>query len=162
MQQKFGQDFSDLVSLIENTRQRHPKGKKEEHSSSMLQYRLQGKMKGFSIGLEGGSSAIFLECERIGGAVVQNGSGISGHIELSDCHPMAVLIALVHLDLMQNQHKIGSSASMEECLFLAKKTVQAKPRDACFILMEQNEILSKILKSRYCFLIVGIPTQSRS
>ena len=86
VQQKFGQDFSDLVSLIEDTRQRAPKGKgkKEEHSSSTLQYRLQGKMKGFSIGLEGGSSAIFLECERIGGAVVQNGSGISGHIELSD------------------------------------------------------------------------------
>jgi hypothetical protein len=84
VQQKFGQDFSDLVSLIEDSRPRRPEGKKDNRSSSSLQYRLQGKMKGLSIALEAGSSAILLECERIGGAILQSGSGISGHLELSD------------------------------------------------------------------------------
>ena len=84
VQQKFGQDFGDLVSLLENSRPRdhHERGRHNHQPS--LQYRVQGKMKGFSISLEGGSSMTLLECERIGGTAVQSGSGLSGHIELSD------------------------------------------------------------------------------
>ncbi|GJE95456.1 hypothetical protein PsYK624_116400 [Phanerochaete sordida] len=83
VQQKFGQDFSDLVSLIEHSRPK-PAGEKTTSASSRLKYHVQAKMKGFCVGLEGASSAILLECDRIGGMLLQNGTGISGTFDLSD------------------------------------------------------------------------------
>ena len=84
VQQKFGQDFSDLVALIEDSRPRSPRRKRQEQSTVSLNYRIQAKMKGFSIALEGVSSALLLECNRIGGTVSQSTGDLSGYIELSD------------------------------------------------------------------------------
>lgn len=90
VQQKFGQDFSDLISFIEDSRTK-PSTEKNGVSSPPLKYCIRGKMKGFSIGLEGGSSAVLLECDHIGGTVTQDGSGLSGQIDLSD---LALSLAL--------------------------------------------------------------------
>jgi hypothetical protein len=65
VQQKFGQDFNDLIVLI-NEKRTSPNLTKEVMSSK-LNFSGFLKMRGFQIGLEGLSSTLLLECEDIGG-----------------------------------------------------------------------------------------------
>lgn len=85
VQQKFGQDFNDLVSLVEETRRKRvtPSIKKPASATSLLKYSAFLKMKGFRVGLEGISSTLFLECDDIGGGI-NNDSGRAWNIGLSD------------------------------------------------------------------------------
>jgi hypothetical protein len=78
VQQKFGQDFSDLISLVNEKRAvTTPKTESISLSPgppSSSRIKLGGvvKMKGFRIGLEGTSSVLFLECRNIGGGMQEN------------------------------------------------------------------------------------------
>ncbi|KAJ7783252.1 hypothetical protein B0H16DRAFT_1877649 [Mycena metata] len=68
VQQKFGQDFNDLVVLIQESRSSAPTPKPTPAQS---QWKHVGvlKMRGFRIGLEGPSSILYLECSNIIGSV---------------------------------------------------------------------------------------------
>jgi hypothetical protein len=78
VQQKFGQDFNDLISLVNEKRSvTTPKIGSvplSPHPQSPPRIKLGGvvKMKGFRIGLEGPSSVLFLECQNIGGRMQEN------------------------------------------------------------------------------------------
>lgn len=94
VQQKFGQDFNDLVSIIARTRPKETPVQ-EKPTSSPFKYRVLARMKGFRLGLESGSSTLFLECHHIGGAI-SNENGLRWHIELSD---LALSLALREMAL---------------------------------------------------------------
>ncbi|KDR75835.1 hypothetical protein GALMADRAFT_156774 [Galerina marginata CBS 339.88] len=85
VQQKFGQDFNDLVTLIQKTRQEgsltstKPIGSK----GTVFQYEAHLKMRGFRIGLEGVSSTVLLECQDINGGV-SNAKDWVWDVSLSD------------------------------------------------------------------------------
>ncbi|KAI0074167.1 hypothetical protein K474DRAFT_1774197 [Panus rudis PR-1116 ss-1] len=72
VQQKFGSDFNDLVSLVEETRRKkdvNPRPSKPRKSIPQWQYDVNLRMQGFRIGLQGVSSTVFLECENINARV---------------------------------------------------------------------------------------------
>ena len=85
VQQKFGQDFNDLMSLVEETRRRPQTSSTKKPTSSGNIWGHSGslKMRGFCIGLEGLSSRIFLDCKDIHGGIDQDAARI-WHIQLSD------------------------------------------------------------------------------
>ena len=88
VQQKFGQDFSDLISLVNEKRVvTSPKAGSVPLSPSPQPSRIKFggvvKMKGFRIGLEGASSILFLECRNIGGGMQEN-YGRSWKFSVSD------------------------------------------------------------------------------
>ncbi|KII92575.1 hypothetical protein PLICRDRAFT_134291 [Plicaturopsis crispa FD-325 SS-3] len=87
VQQKFGQDFNDLVVLVEETQRRRnallTKRSSPKPSTSSLRYNGTLKMGGFKVGLEGLTSVMFLECEDIGGAI-NNEFGLVSHIQLTN------------------------------------------------------------------------------
>ncbi|KAI0342100.1 hypothetical protein BDW22DRAFT_1358216 [Trametopsis cervina] len=83
VQQKFGQDFNDLVSIIEESRSKVVPTQKEYSPESLWRYRILARMKGFRVGLESGLSTILLECNHIGGAIT-NDHDLKWHVELSD------------------------------------------------------------------------------
>ena len=78
VQQKFGQDFSDLISLVNEKRTvTSPKTgsvplSPRPRPPSRIKLGGVVKMKGFRIGLEGPSSVLFLECQNIGGGMQEN------------------------------------------------------------------------------------------
>jgi hypothetical protein len=84
VQQKFGQDFNDVMALIEHRRKKDsntPKSSSNDGNSLDLDIRL--KMSGFCIGLRGLSSNLFLECENISGNVIY-GSLLSSRLDLNN------------------------------------------------------------------------------
>jgi len=77
VQQKFGQDFSDLISLVNEKRTvTSPRTESNPVSPRPQSHRVKlggvVKMRGFRIGLEGPSSLLFLECQNIGGGMQEN------------------------------------------------------------------------------------------
>ena len=88
VQQKFGQDFSDLISLVNEKRVvTSPKAESVPLSPRLRPPRIKFggvvKAKGFRVGLEGPSSVLFLECQNIGGGMQEN-SGSSWELSVSD------------------------------------------------------------------------------
>jgi hypothetical protein len=86
VQQKFGQDFNDLVALVQETNFRRttsPPKKAPHHPGKKLKYHGFLKIRGFRVGLEGLSSTVYLECQDIGGGV-NNTAGLAWDIGLSD------------------------------------------------------------------------------
>jgi hypothetical protein len=83
VQQKFGQDFNDLIHLIDVTRRKRAVPQKHTTDRRSLNYCGFLKMRGFRIGLEGISSTLFLECVDIGGGI-NNNSGCAWNVSLSD------------------------------------------------------------------------------
>ncbi|KAI0051792.1 hypothetical protein FA95DRAFT_1675579 [Auriscalpium vulgare] len=74
VQQKFGQDFSDLVHFLgeaRHTRQPRPESKQVKSAGMSLHSALL-KVGGFRVGLEGHSSTVFLECQDINGGFDAN------------------------------------------------------------------------------------------
>ncbi|THH20420.1 hypothetical protein EW146_g951 [Bondarzewia mesenterica] len=71
VQQKFGQDFNDLILFIEDARRKRPVPvlKEKASSSKSLFHTVSLKVKGFRVGLEGHSSTAFLECQDIEGGM---------------------------------------------------------------------------------------------
>ncbi|KAJ6625576.1 hypothetical protein B0H10DRAFT_1782666 [Mycena sp. CBHHK59/15] len=68
VQQKFGQDFNDLVVLVQETRS-STLTQKSSYAGSRWKYAVFLKMRGFRIGLEGLSSTFYLECFDISGSI---------------------------------------------------------------------------------------------
>jgi hypothetical protein len=70
VQQKFGQDFNDLLVLMQETRQKslpeqlHPSF---PDNTQRMQFAAHIQMQGFRIGLVGLSSTVFLDCQDING-----------------------------------------------------------------------------------------------
>ncbi|TFK54421.1 hypothetical protein OE88DRAFT_1676060 [Heliocybe sulcata] len=72
VQQKFGQDFDDLLLLIQDTRTKTkasstPTPKPEHHAPSRLKFDARLRVQGFRLGLQGVASTLYLECEDIHG-----------------------------------------------------------------------------------------------
>jgi len=82
VQQKFGQDFNDLVALMQKTRQKGYSSRKPSMKQT-FKYEAQLKMRGFRVGLEGVSSTVLLECQDINGNA-SNASGWVWDVGLSD------------------------------------------------------------------------------
>lgn len=86
VQQKFGQDFNDLVTLVQETNVKRntssPK-KVARKQGNKFKYRGFLKIRGFRVGLEGLSSIVYLECQDIGGGV-NNAAGLAWDVGLSD------------------------------------------------------------------------------
>jgi len=82
VQQKFGQDFNDLVALMQKTRQKGHSSRKPSMKQT-VKYEAQLKMRGFRVGLEGVSSTVLLECQDINGNA-SNASGWVWDVGLSD------------------------------------------------------------------------------
>jgi hypothetical protein len=83
VQQKFGQDFTDLLDLIQETRQKHsvvsdpnqatgPPGKFIAHVN----------VKGFRLGLEGPSSVFHLECQDVWGDIAKKDDNLEWKVQL--------------------------------------------------------------------------------
>lgn len=89
VQQKFGQDFNDLISLVNERRSAAtPRAESiplspRPRSSSRIKLGGVVRMKGFRVGLEGPSSILFLECQNIGGGMREN-SGRSWEFSVQD------------------------------------------------------------------------------
>lgn len=85
VQQKFGQDFHDLVLLVGETRRNQSAPSSSNASPPLNPWKYTGflKMRGFQIGLESASSTAYLECEDIDGRI-DNDRGREWHIKLSD------------------------------------------------------------------------------
>ncbi|SJK97794.1 uncharacterized protein ARMOST_01049 [Armillaria ostoyae] len=71
VQQKFGQDFNDLLALVQETRlkQSHSAPQKPDVAMPSTKLVVSVKMNGFRIGLEGLSSTVYLECKDINGGL---------------------------------------------------------------------------------------------
>ncbi|KAG5648496.1 hypothetical protein DXG03_003107 [Asterophora parasitica] len=86
VQQKFGQDFHDLVTLAQETNIRQAASKTPKAfkvSKPVPKYGGSLKIRGFRVGLEGPSSTVYFECLDIGGAI-NNFTGLTWNLELSD------------------------------------------------------------------------------
>ncbi|KAH6910365.1 hypothetical protein BKA70DRAFT_1272889, partial [Coprinopsis sp. MPI-PUGE-AT-0042] len=81
VQQKFGQDFNDLLNLVQQTKQDQAPPSSRPRSGP-IHYGVFVKMKGFRIGLEGLSSTLYLECVDIRGGV-NNSRGLSWDVALT-------------------------------------------------------------------------------
>lgn len=86
VQQKFGQDFTDLMDLIHHSRQRRSNTSAATSDASRSPSSFSGhvNVKGFRFGLEGRSSISYLECEDVGGDISSNDSGVAWRIRLRD------------------------------------------------------------------------------
>lgn len=70
VQQKFGQDFNDLLAVIQQTRSKRVTTSPRSSASpkpERLEFSVYVKMQGFRVGFEGQSSVLYLECPGIGG-----------------------------------------------------------------------------------------------
>ncbi|TFK44762.1 hypothetical protein BDQ12DRAFT_730786 [Crucibulum laeve] len=83
VQQKFGQDFNDLVTLMQKSRLKRSTPQKSASPKTFVRYGGFLKMRGFCIGLEGLSSTIYLECSDIAGGM-NNEAGWAWDLGLSD------------------------------------------------------------------------------
>ena len=85
VQQKFGQDFNDLVALIQKSRLKKGPSLQKTAAQMPTSFATEAhcKMRGFRIGLEGMSSTAVLECQDINGRV-SNSKGWSWDVGVSD------------------------------------------------------------------------------
>lgn len=84
VQQKFGQDFNDLLSLMQEASSKRAISRKASaQREARLKYRGYLKMKGFRIGLEGMTSTLYLECQDIGSGL-NNAAGSAWDLTLSN------------------------------------------------------------------------------
>ncbi|KXN92475.1 Protein CSF1 [Leucoagaricus sp. SymC.cos] len=84
VQQKFGQDFNDLVTLMQETRLKSSsKPSRDSQPKPRLKFGAFLKMRGFRVGFEGFSSTMFLECQDINGGL-RSDDGLGWDIGLTD------------------------------------------------------------------------------
>ncbi|PPQ63980.1 hypothetical protein CVT24_009409 [Panaeolus cyanescens] len=84
VQQKFGQDFNDLLTLIQRTRAKTISTPRAPSKNGRnIHFRLHLKMQGFRLGLMGVPCALYLECQDINGNI-SNENGWVWDVALSD------------------------------------------------------------------------------
>ncbi|KAH9929533.1 uncharacterized protein BXZ73DRAFT_47994 [Epithele typhae] len=131
VQQKSGQDFNDLIRIIEQSRQKRPLAAPLQTPSSPTRekkspFKFNGhlKMKGFRIGLQGLASTLFLECDDISGGFGSHGRSM-WHVKLSDLALSLASQASIgtpsHRDRRSAFVRVDAEASM------GKKTHSALP-----------------------------------
>ena len=83
VQQKFGQDFTDLLDLIQETRQRRSaiSGPKQA-TGGPSRFIVQVNVKGFRLGLEGPSSVFHLECQDVWGDIAKEDDQLGWKVQL--------------------------------------------------------------------------------
>jgi hypothetical protein len=85
VQQKFGQDFTDLLGLIQETRQKRSTNPKTRRAiASPGKFIGHINVKGFRLGLEGPSSVFYLECQNVGGDVAKKDGTLEWKVQLRD------------------------------------------------------------------------------
>ena len=135
VQQKFGQDFNDLITLIAETRhqQRLPEPSTRIPSQNRWMLFASMKMRGFRVGLEGQTSIVYLECKDVRGGIDQDAIG-TWHIQLSDLslslasrtilhtqdsHPNRNRLAFVVVDLGVSAEKPSSDIFHHDTLSIS-------------------------------------------
>ena len=109
VQQKFGQDFNDLITLIAETRhqQRSPESSNRIPSQNRWMLFTSMKMRGFRVGLEGQTSVVYLECKDVRGRIDQDAIG-TWHIQLSDLSLSLASRAVLHTqDSHPNRNRLA-------------------------------------------------------
>ncbi|KAH7888759.1 hypothetical protein F5I97DRAFT_2055646 [Phlebopus sp. FC_14] len=86
VQQKFGQDFTDLMDLIQETRRKPSSLPSSSTPKAVIPSKYVGhvNVKGFRIGLEGPSSTFYLECKDVGGDIVKQDDVLQWRVQLRD------------------------------------------------------------------------------
>ena len=92
VQQKFGQDFTDLLDLIQETRQKRS-AISEPNQPIGLSNKIvvHANVKGFRVGLEGPSSVFHLECQDVWGDIVKEDGQLEWKVQLRN---LALSLAL--------------------------------------------------------------------
>lgn len=101
VQQKFGQDFNDLVGLVQETRTKSSSKSRGAQSGNKLGYSGFLKMRGFRVGFEGFSSTMYLECQDIGGGLRSDHGG-SWDLNLTD---LALSLAPQSTPMMKSSNR---------------------------------------------------------
>lgn len=85
VRQKSGQDYNDLLHLIQETRSGKTMPSGPEAISGGMPLKISGtvRMKGFRIGVGGRNSTVYLECDDISGSI-ENNVDLAWQIQLSD------------------------------------------------------------------------------
>ncbi|KAG8213869.1 hypothetical protein J3R82DRAFT_10613 [Butyriboletus roseoflavus] len=83
VQQKFGQDFTDLLDLIRETRQKHSAVSEPKRTTGMPgKFIVHVNVKGFRLGLEGPSSVFHLECQDVWGDIGKEDNKLEWKVQL--------------------------------------------------------------------------------
>lgn len=83
VQQKFGQDFTDLLDLIQETRQKHSAVPEPKRATEIpTQIIVHVNVKGFRLGLEGPSSVFHLECQDVWGDMAKEDNQLQWKVQL--------------------------------------------------------------------------------
>ena len=83
VQQKFGQDFTDLLDLIRETRQKHSAVSEPKRATEMPgKFIVHINVKGFRLGLEGPSSVFHLECQDVWGDISKEDDTMEWKVQL--------------------------------------------------------------------------------
>ena len=83
VQQKFGQDFTDLLDLIRETRQKHSAVSEPKRPTGMpSKIIVHINVKGFRLGLEGPSSVFHLECQDVWGDIGKEDDQLEWKVQL--------------------------------------------------------------------------------
>ncbi|KAF8554692.1 hypothetical protein OG21DRAFT_1508579 [Imleria badia] len=83
VQQKFGQDFTDLLDLIRETRQKHSViSEPKRATGGSSKFIVQVNVKGFRLGLEGPSSVFHLECQDVWGDIAKEDDQLEWKVQL--------------------------------------------------------------------------------
>ena len=83
VQQKFGQDFTDLLDLIQETRQKHCAVSDPKQATGTIgKFIAHVNVKGFRLGLEGPSSVFHLECQDVWGDITKEDDKLEWKIQL--------------------------------------------------------------------------------
>lgn len=101
VQQKFGQDFNDLVGLVQETRMKSSSKPRGMQPGNKLTYSGFLKMRGFRVGFEGFSSTMYLECQDIGGGLRSDHGG-SWDLNLTD---LALSLAPQSTPMMKSSYR---------------------------------------------------------
>ena len=128
VQQKFGQDFNDLLLIIG---ERGKKRTKPNRQSNAIPFNMMGAFKGFKIGLEGHTSTQYLQCDNIDAAYNVSGQR-QWQIKLTDLAlylspnaPFRPKLAGTHghdlplsvsIDLQLSSYRSPASDSTQTCL----------------------------------------------
>ena len=83
VQQKFGQDFTDLLDLIQETRQKHSAvSDPKQATGTPGKFIAHVNVKGFRLGLEGPSSVFHLECQDVWGDIAKEDDKLEWKVQL--------------------------------------------------------------------------------
>lgn len=83
VQQKFGHDFTDLLDLIRETRQKHSAVSEPKRATGIPgKFTVHVNVKGFRLGLEGPSSMFHLECQDVWGDIGKEDDELEWKVQL--------------------------------------------------------------------------------